>query len=189
MSGAEAVFVLQAIGNCIDLLKVVNTVVRKARAFNKDRYEVPRQFRNLQAILGLLHVVLDRVKDRQKLATIEAAHQARLKQIISNCDSAMAGLLKIFKKHHLRDNTRSTSLANLTRAIQAVAGESDLVARREEIQQYIQAITAFTSAFQPTAKEIAHVVTSELDTLVDRRVSEFALHLKVRCFTIDGSRN
>jgi N-terminal domain on NACHT_NTPase and P-loop NTPases len=189
MSGAEAAFVLQTIGNCIELLKVINTVVRKARAFNKDRYEVPRQFRNLQAILGLLHVVLERVKDRQKLASVEAAHQARLKQIISNCRSAMAELWKIFKKHHLQDNTKSTSLANLKRAIQAVAGESDVAARRDEIQQYIQAITAFTSAFQPTAKEIAQVVTSELDGLVDRRVSEFAVHLKVSCFTMNGSRN
>jgi N-terminal domain on NACHT_NTPase and P-loop NTPases len=185
MSGAEVIAVLVLVGQCWGplkgVLKLTRDICEKARSFKEEYDGISTQFRNLQTVLATLQLVLQRVEQRSKTELFDLADRLSLSEILCNCKASMEDLDVLFREHYLPD--QDGTIAKFRRAVHILASKPELASIQGQIDRYISAITAHSSAFAPTAQEISCVIASDLEKIFDRRWDRLESLLKVKtCF-------
>ena len=100
MSGAEAAFVLSLISSVISICEATKTIYEAA----KDAKGQPEAFRQVNAQLGLVIVILDRSKEKAK--KVDEASQDALEPILESCKAKAENLNKIFQKVIRKDDDK-----------------------------------------------------------------------------------
>jgi len=125
------------------------------------------QFRNLQTVLATLQVVLERVERRSKTEPLDETSKATLSQILRNCKPSIEELQDLFNRHYLPEQDQP--VIKLKTVLNIIAGEPELATIQVQIERYISAITAHSSAFAPKSHEISCVITADIGSIIDQR--------------------
>ncbi len=128
-------------------------------------------------MLATLQLVLERVKQRSETEPLEQASRASLADILLNCKSSMEDLEELFRKHYLPEQDQP--LVRFRRAVHILAGKPELAKIQNQIDRYVQAITAHSSAFAPTAQEISSIISVNLERIIELKYGRLENLLKV----------
>lgn len=96
MSGAEAVAVISVIANIIALTKLTRDVVSQIKEYGESAHQVPKAFRDIQAVLPLISTTLIVTRDKVGSGVIDDDSCKVLRPVLEGCENKLKQLKIIF---------------------------------------------------------------------------------------------
>ena len=98
MSGAEALFALGIIANIFQVVDFSNKAIERVRESGRNLHDIPKAFRDVQAMLPLLAITLGKTKQQIEAGGLDEKTCAALQPVLQDFQSGIRNLNDIFEK-------------------------------------------------------------------------------------------
>ena len=136
MSGAEALAVISIIANIIALTDFSRDVVSQIKEYGENAHQVPKAFRDIQAVLPLISDTLKRTEDQVKSGMLDETTCKALRPVLEGCENNLKQLGVIFK-----DVMAEEGASAFKRGLMAIKS----MRKEKEVKEIVQALDRFVA--------------------------------------------
>ena len=149
MSGAEAVAVIGIISSIISLTEFSRDVISQIKEYGQNAQEVPKAFRDIQAVLPLISTTLVRTRVQVESGMLDDDTCKALKPVLEGCENKLKHLKIIFN-----DVMAEEGASKFKRGVMAIKS----MRKDKEVKEIAHALDRFVA-------HLTHYHTSEGVTL------------------------
>ena len=136
MSGVETFAVISIIANIVSLAKFSGDVVNQIKEYGENAHEVPKAYRDIQAVLPLITSTLIRTRDQVESGTLNDETCKALRPVLEGCENNLKQLKLLFS-----DLTVKEGASKLKRGLIAIKS----MRRYDEVEKIAQALDRFVT--------------------------------------------
>ena len=134
MSGVEALAVISVIANITALTEFSCDIVSRIREYGENAHEVPKAFRDIQAVLPLISSTLARTRDQIESNIINEDTCKALRPVLEGCEDKLRQLKVI-----LSESMAQEGASTLKRGLMAIKS----MRKDKEVKEIAQALDRF----------------------------------------------
>ena len=165
MSGAEAFAVVSIIANIVSLTKFSADVVNQIKEYGENAHQVPKAYRDIQAVLPLITSTLMRTRDQVESGILNDETCKALRPVLEGCENNLKQLKLLFS-----DLTAKEGASKVKRGLLAIKS----MRKFDEVERIAQALDRFVTHLVYYHSSEA-VTTKDIELL---RVATTAMSLK-----------
>ena len=155
MSGAEAIAVIGAITNIIQLVEYTNKVINRIKEYSKGDSGLPKIFRDIHTTLPLIGITLNEVEAHVSKGRIAEEKCKVLRPVLKECESKLKEMAAIFKKV-----MREQGESKLQKAVSSLKHDKKVAEIAQALFLFLQSLTYYHVASAPTLDDIAALLES-----------------------------
>ena len=174
MSGVEAIAVIGAITNIIQLVEYTNKVINRIKEYSKGESGLPKIFRDILTTLPLIGITLSEVEAHVSKGRIAEEKCKVLRRVLKECESKLKEMAAIFKKV-----MREQGESKLQKAVNSLRHDKKVAEIAQALFLFLQSLTYYHVASAPTLDDIAALLESvpRLDASATPTASKKIHHL------------
>ena len=152
MSGVEALAVISVIANIVALTEFSYDVVSRIKEYSENAHNVPKAFRDIQAVLPLISSTLVRTRDQiESKILIEDTCKA-LRPVLERCEDKLKQLKGIFSDSMAQEGASSFRLILI--AIKSKRKDKEVKEIAQALDRFVAHLVHYHVSEGVTSKEI-----------------------------------
>ena len=155
MSGVEAIAVIGAITNIIQLVEYTNKVINRIKEYSQGDRVLPKIFRDIHTTLPLIGITLSEIEAHVSKGQIAEKKCEVLSPVLKECESKLKEMAAIFKKV-----MREQGESKLQKAVSSLRHDKKVAEIAQALFLFLQSLTYYHVASAPTLDDIAALLES-----------------------------
>lgn len=152
MSGAEAIAVFSVIANIIALSNFTRDVVSQIKEYSEGAHEVPKAFRDIQAVLPLISTTLTATRDKVGSGVIDDDSCKVLRPVLEGCENKLKQLKIIF--NGVMAEKGASKFKRGLMAIKSIRKDKEVKEIARALDNFVVHLTHYHASESVSAKDI-----------------------------------